>query len=132
MSTGRKAILGVVLLALVFLAGFLPQFLKIRGLENDLAAARTRVQTCELKSSAGMMLLETSRNNFGLAAEESARFFTEIGRLQAQTPEPNLKTTLEQIGARRDTVTSGLAKADPAVRAEVQELAALVFRRLQP
>jgi hypothetical protein len=81
------------------------------------------VQLSDLQGIAGMMLLEVSRHNYGLASEHSSRYFMKLAALIDAMPEEELlKATLEQLAAERDSLTAGLAQADTASAAKVQEL----------
>ena len=122
MSTLTKLIVVASLIVLVFLVSFLPPYLNAKRLTDQVDTLNQKLQTRELALSAARMFLEVSRNNFGIAAEEASRFFGEARRVADQTTDPNLKQSLEEIAKRRDAITSGLAKADPAVRQGVQEL----------
>lgn len=119
-------------LAAVFLAGFVPQYIKSRDLDSEAQVLKSKLELAELRSSAGRMLLQVTQNNFGIASQEASRFFGEVRRIASETSDPSLKQTLEDIASRRDAVTGGLAKADPAVRQQVQELADIAFNRLKP
>ena len=119
-------------LAAVFLAGFVPQYIKSRGLDSEARVLKSKLELAELRSSAGRMLLQVTQNNFGIASQEASRFFGEVRRIASETSDPSLKQTLEDIASRRDAVTGGLAKADPAVRQQVQEIADIAFNRLKP
>lgn len=119
-------------LAAVFLAGFLPQYIKSRGLDSEAQALKSKLELAELRSSAGRLLLQVTQNNFGIASQEASRFFGEVRRIASETSDPSLKQTLEDIASRRDAVTAGLAKADPAVRQQVQEIADIALNRLKP
>jgi len=129
MNPRARLIAYPLVLAGVFLAGFLPQYLKSRRLDSEAQAIKQKLELAELRSSAGRMLLQVTQNNFGIASQEALQFFKEAFRIASETSDPGLKKTLEEISARRDAVTGGLAKADPAVRQQVQEVADIALNR---
>ena len=66
-SAMSKIIVGLVLIGIVFLIGFFPQYVKVARLEEDLASCQLRGQLSELRDLAALMYLEASQKNYGLA-----------------------------------------------------------------
>lgn len=115
----------------VFLLGFLPQYLKSRGLESQLAAAhesltveRAKSQLDDLGLLIGYVYLETNLKNYGLASQYSTRFFNQVRSMadQDQERDPNLRAFLQASLAKRDSITGGLAKGDPSIVGAIQDL----------
>lgn len=134
-------------LAALFVIGFLLGFLPARADRTELAARVTRLQNenarlnprvgelqqtiaklqanlkiAELRGTAGLMSQRANHNNFGAAAELSSRFFDGIRETLAATQEPALRDNLEKILQQRDTVTSALAQANPAVKEQLAKI----------
>ncbi len=131
-------IAGVSLLAVGFLLGFVPQYVKARDLQQqleaaqkDIGAVRERMQMQELGLLIGHVYLETNRKNFGLASQYSTRFFDGARELAGQTADPNRRSLLQSLLNRRDTVTGGLAKADASTVEAVQGLFQQVLEAAQ-
>lgn len=129
MHLKQRLVLWSVVLVVVFLLGFVPQFLKSRRLSSELAAAQQGLETCrmeremaEARDLAALMFLEVSRRNFGVASEHSRRFFDLAQELAAEAEDPARRQDLSEILEMRDSVTGGLASGDAAVAADVQTL----------
>ncbi len=111
----------VVLLIVVFLAGFLPQYAKAKRLENQLRAVRQENSLAELRDLVGLAYLQASQKDYGLAAGTSTRFFDRTREVANQTPNPRSKS-LDDLLNVRDKITTQLAKGDPGVLNELQTL----------
>jgi hypothetical protein len=135
----NKLIVWAVLLGAGFLAGFVPQFAKRSRIEAELREARQELVACgeKLRLSghrdlAAQVYLEGARKNYGLAAEAASRFFQGLRQHAGETPDADLKRRLEEILRLRDTVTAGLAKAEPAVMASLEQLLGETREKLRP
>lgn len=122
MSRGRKWILGAGALAAVFALGFVPRYLESRQLRRELAAAREEAALARLRDLAGMAYLEVTQNNYGIAARHASELFDRAQALAGTISDADRRQALAELLSRRDAVTAGLAKADPAVSATLQEL----------
>src|SRR5437773_1957561 len=77
--------LWLVLAAGGFLLGFIPEYQKNRELQIQLEspkktidALKLQVQMGELRDVAGLMLLELSRQNYGLARDYSTQYYSKL------------------------------------------------------
>jgi len=112
----------VVLLIVVFLAGFLPQYAKAKRLENQLRAVRQENNLAELRDLVGLAYLQASQKDYGLAAGTSTRFFDRTREVANQTPNSPRSKPLDDLLNVRDKITTQLAKGDPGVLNELQTL----------
>lgn len=131
MALNWKIIVGAALVAGVFLLGFVPQFLEKRRLQVQLDDTQLRLSTAErqieideIRSLAGRMLLEASRQNYGTAREFSTSYFNKVRELAEKSGDSPLKTSLLQLLNSRDSITTGLAKGNTSVIPELQSLLA--------
>ena len=76
----------------------------------------------ELRDLAGLLYLQANQKDYGLAATTSTRFFERTSELADQIPDPIRKQPLEGLLSLRDQVTSQLAKGEPGVLNDLQEL----------
>ena len=113
--------LWVVLLVGGFLAGFIPQYLKNRDLQKQLenpqrtiAALEFQVQMSELRDAASLMLLELSRQNYGLARDYSNQYYSKLNDAANTVQDANLKKLLEELATTRDSLTTSLSTANPS------------------
>jgi hypothetical protein len=135
----NNLILWSVLLVLGFLGGFVPQFMKAGRLETDLRTAERKLGVCEqsarfsqFRDLAAVMYLETARKNYGVAAEAAGRFFQGLRQCAGHIADPELSKRLEEVLNSRDSITAGLAKADPGVLSEMESLLLQTQQKLKP
>ena len=121
-SATNKIIVAVVLLAGVFLVGFLPQYAKVKRLDNELRAARRENALAQLRDLVGLAFFQASQKNYGLAADTSARFFNRTREAIDQTPDSSGRKPLENLLTFRETITAELARGDPEVLNDMQAL----------
>jgi hypothetical protein len=118
----NKIIVAVVLLAGVFLAGFLPQYAKVKRLDSELREARQENTMAQLRDLVGLAFFQASQRNYGLAADTSARFFNRTREAINQTPDSSGRKPLEDLLTFRDKITADLARGDPGVLNDLQAL----------
>jgi hypothetical protein len=127
-------ILWIILLAGGFLGGFLPEYLKNRELRRQLDsplktidALRSQIQMAELRDLAGLMLLELSRQNYGLARDYSTQYYAKLKETADTTEDANLKKSLEELESTRDSLTTSLTTADSASLTTAQPIVLRTF-----
>ena len=118
----NRAFLGIAGMVVVFLLGFLPQFVKAKRLENELRVERQQNTLAHLRDLVGLAYLQTTQKNYGLAAGTSTRFFSRVEELVNQTVDDRFRKSLQDLLSFRDRITAELAKADPAVVGDLQNL----------
>jgi hypothetical protein len=131
----NKLIIGLVLLVAGFLAGFIPQYRRAQRVSHEETAIKQQLQSCDasvaifqLRDTAAMLYLEATRQNYGTAAGYSTQLFGRIQQVADQTSDPNFKATLEDVLKAHDTITAALAKGDPAVLKDLQEILYMLER----
>jgi hypothetical protein len=117
----RIVVIGV-LLVVVALAGFLPQYVKVKRLEKELSEARQETSLAQLRDLAGLAYLQASQKDYGLASGTSSRFFDSTQAAANQAPDSSARKSLEDLLSFRDKITTGLAKGDPGVLNDLQTL----------
>ena len=116
-------IIGVaVLLVVVFLAGFLPSYVKANRLENELREARRDHSLAQLRDLACLAYFQASQKDYGLAAGTTTRFFDRTREAANQAPDASVRKPLEDLLSLRDPITAELAKGDPGVLSDLQTL----------
>ena len=118
----NKAIVAAIALIAVFLVGFVPEYVKVNRLENELRQSRQETAGAELRDLIGFAYVQASEKNYGLAAETSSRFFNRVREVANQTQDANRRKGLEDLLVLRDSVTAALAKGDAAVIGDLQQL----------
>ena len=129
MNRKTLLIVGGSLAVVFFLLGFVPQYRKVKDLEDQLDATRqelkleqSKLQMADLSLLIGRVYLEANLKNFGLAGQYSTKFFDRVRTMAGPETDPNRKAFLQEALAARDTVTAGLAKGDPSTLPAVQDL----------
>ena len=112
----------VVLMGGAYVAGYLPEHrlrteadTRARMLEERLAAAEARTRMGELLGEVLTVREVTTRQNYGQAQELSSSFFDRVRSEAAMTPDSTFRDALNEILARRDSVTAALTKAELGV-----------------
>lgn len=116
----------LLLIGAAYLIGFWPQYRKTSELQQQLAAERERVQTLQntvaiskTRDLASVLYLELTRKNFGNAQRRATAMFDQIRSASSALPAGQARQALDQIQSRRDEIVAAIAKADPAVEAQV-------------
>jgi outer membrane murein-binding lipoprotein Lpp len=118
----NKVVISAIVLVVVFLAGFVPQYAKVNRLEAELRQARLESSSAELRDLAGLAYIQASQKNYGNAAGTTARFFNRVRETANQTPDANARKTYEDLLVSRDKIAAQLAKGDAGVMGDLQDL----------
>ena len=118
----NKIIVAAVLIVVVFLAGFLPSYVKANRLENELREARREHSMAQLRDLACLAYFHASQKDYGLAAGSSTRFFNSAREVASQAPDSSVRKPLEDLLSLRDSITAELAKGNPGVLSDLQAL----------
>lgn len=118
----NQTIIVIVLLIVVFLAGFAPQYVKVNRLQNELSVARQENALAQIRDLAALAFVQANQKNYGLAAGTSQQFFSRTRDAANRAPDANTRKTLEQLAASQDKITAELAKGDPEALGDLQAL----------
>jgi hypothetical protein len=118
----NRVIIAAVILAGVFLVGFIPQYVKANRLDTELQQARQANAGAELRDLIGLAYVQANQKNYGLAAATTTRFFNRVRDMANQTTDPSARKGLESLLVSRDKITAALAKGDAGVVGDLQEL----------
>ena len=94
----NKAVVAVIVLVVVFLAGFVPQHIKVNHLDAELRQVRQTCTSAELRDLAGLTYVQANQKNYGIAAGIVARFFN---RRDGRPPGSLCKNPEGHGGSRR-------------------------------
>jgi hypothetical protein len=119
--TNRVIVIAVALVA-VFLIGFVPQYSRANRLDSELRQSREAYAGADLRDLIGLAYLQANQKNYGLAAETTSQFFNRVREVANQTQDAARRKSLEDLLASRDRITAQLAKGDPAVTGDLQDL----------
>jgi hypothetical protein len=126
--------LWIVLLLGGFLLGFIPEYLKNRELRAELEspqktidALNVQIQMAEIRDAASALLLEVSRQNYGLARDNASQYYSKLKDAIDTAQDPALKKSLQDLAATHDSLTTELATANPTSLAAAQSLVLKTF-----
>jgi len=104
-----------------FLSGFIPEYLKNRDLRSQLEnpqktidQLKLQLRMAELRDDASLMLIELSRQNYGLARDYAGQYYSRLKDAIDSVQESDVKKSLQELAATRDSLTADLAAADPS------------------
>jgi hypothetical protein len=126
--------LWLILLVGGFLLGFVPEYLKTRDLQAQLQnpqktidALKLQLQMSDLRDAASLMLLELSRQNYGLARDYYGQFSAKLKGATDTVQDPAVKKSFEDIAATHESLIGELATANPAALASSQPIVLKTF-----
>ncbi len=126
--------LWVVLLIIGFLLGFVPEYLKNRELQTQLENPKKTIDTLKLqlqlgdvRDAAALMLLELSRQNYGLARDHSMDYYNKLHKLINESQDENLKKSLAELSATQNSLTTNLLTSTPNSLAAAQPIVSRTF-----
>ncbi len=118
----NRVLVVIVLLIGVFLAGFVPQHLKVKRLETDLSVARQENAFAQLRDLAALAFVQASQKNYGLAAGTSRQFFNRTREMASRMPNAHGGKVLEDLLVSQDKITAELTKGTPEALDDLQVL----------
>lgn len=118
----NRIIIWSIVIVVVFLAGFLPEYARASRLNNELQRVAEESSRAELRDQAGLVCILAGQKNYGLAGGAATRFFARAGDVAGQTTDANARKALQDLLNLRDKITAELAKGDPAVLNDLQTL----------
>jgi molecular chaperone GrpE (heat shock protein) len=118
----KKIIVVAVLVVVAFLLGFVPPYAKARRLDNELRMARQQNKLAQLRDLAGLAYVQANQKNYGLAAATCSQFFARAAETENEVSDQANRKALESLLAVRDKITTELAKGDPGVLNDLQDL----------
>jgi hypothetical protein len=134
-----KFVIGLILLLVGFLGGFIPQYRKGRDTAEQLSTQGRELSTCRLsqqlsnvRDSAAMAYLQATQKNYGIATEYSKRLFDEAQKTASSTDDPGVRKLLGDVLAAREPIMADLANGDAAVISKLQPLLANLEQNAKP
>ena len=135
--TKLGAVLLILLLVVVYLAGYWPQHgqlqetdSRLQSTNTQLANAQARLRIYALGDRLAQLIETIEKKNYGDAQKLSSECFDQVRAEIMRSEDEKRKTVLQAILDKRDAVTTGLAKGEPgtveAVRQFSRELRQLV------
>lgn len=127
------------LMAAAFLGGWIPMYVRNRGLEQTVQETEDRLSQAKeeqrlalLEGQLGMVLVEVDRKNFGNALQLSSSFFDGLSETLPGVANEGMREELKKILGRRDQITTALSTLAPEAGDEVRELYEGLHQVLSP
>lgn len=121
MKIARRFGIVTLILIAVYLCGYWPTKRRLdktvgqlRQTSAQLSEAQEKIGIYNLQNVLLKLLADVSKNNFDNAQPLSSKFFDGLSGEINQTGQSAIKGALEPILEKRDMVTSGIARKDPA------------------
>jgi hypothetical protein len=130
-STPTKLGIGALVLLVVFLLGYVPASLSARAARAEQDRLTRKLALATIQVQLGMMSYEVNRDNYGLAAQLATPFFDGVRSAIAGPADQKVTESLRAVLARRDEITSDLAKANAGAKQKIAELYGELFRLTQ-
>lgn len=127
MPTRKQLLIFAVAVTVALLAGYIPQYLRARGLTQDLETTRAQLSGCQamnrvagLRDLMGLAYVEVNQKNYGLAGQYVARFYEQAGKARGEVTDPGIQRVINEAMARRDEITAALARGDAAAAMPIE------------
>lgn len=131
-------VLVLILIAGAYLGGYWPEHSRLlesqrnlQAVSAQLAEAQARLRLFGLHHRLLHLIDTVTEKNYGEAQKLSTDFFDEVRAEIMRTDKAELKSALESVLQARDSMTAGLAKADPGVVNVLDELKKQIGRFLE-
>lgn len=130
----RRVLIYLLVAAAVFLAGFLPAWLRARSSERQLASTQRELRLSVLENRLASAALDARRGEYEPARQKASDFFTEL-HAQTEAAEDSAldarqREALAPLLDERDETITLLARSDPAAAARLSEMYASFSRGL--
>ena len=129
--TRRTAIL-VAALLMAFLVGFVPQWVRVRAADRELAEARHELRLLDLGGRLGAALAESQRGNYERARQLMTGFFSGVQQQLDEDGDPALRSELQPMLAQRDELITLLSRAEPESTSRLNLLYTRYFAAVHP
>jgi hypothetical protein len=121
--------LGALLLAAIYVAGWLPERNRRIETEGRTAAlqverddAEERLRVARLLGDILMLEEVVANRNYGQAEQLASRFFDAVRAEGSSVSDAGIRAALNEVQGRRDEVTAALARTDPAVATILKQI----------
>jgi hypothetical protein len=105
-----------------FLAGYVPNCVRVRSLKSELRSSEDRLRLLTMQSELGKATIEVQQNNFGNAQESMTAFFNMIRDSLSEMPEGSARKQLSAVMNRRDEIMSDLISLRPEVLVKLRAI----------
>lgn len=115
--TSRRFLIYAIVLIVVFLAGFVPMWLKSRTCSENLARTERQLAAAEIENLLASAALDARLGDYEPARQAASSFFTTLEREMEREKSafsPGRKQALPTLFESRDEIITLLARNDPS------------------
>ncbi|MEZ5353405.1 MAG: hypothetical protein R2762_12275 [Bryobacteraceae bacterium] len=117
----KRVLLPIILAAVAFLAGFVPQFLAKRDVDTKLAQVSALSDQRLLRLQLATLIVEVEQGRSAQARDLSTQFFDHLHQV-TETARPEVVPTLKALLDHRDDITSGLTAGNPGMADQLRSM----------
>jgi hypothetical protein len=132
MDRNKQIALLAVAAVVLFLAGFVPQWMRANQYRDALEAARWELQVSRQQDRLGAALTESLRSNYERSRQLMTEFFTTLQQTLPRERDPARQRELQAILAQRDEVITLLARAAPEASQRLMLIHTSHYRATHP
>lgn len=132
LSTPRRVLLLAIAAAVVFLLGFVPQWIQNRSMAAELQEVRAERSMLDLGGRLGAALAESQRGNYERARQLMTTFFSELQASADQLRDPHARQEMRVLLEQRDEIITLLSRAEPEATSRLNIMYTRFFSAVHP
>ena len=129
----QRYLIYAAILLIVFLAGFVPMWLKARSAASSLADTEQQLMLVRMQSNLASATIDARRGDYEPARQAASQFFTslsaEMDKANSSSYTQAQRDAMQPLFAGRDEIITLLARSDPAAADRLSDLFA-AYRKI--
>ena len=129
----QRYLIYAAILLIVFLAGFVPMWLKARSAASSLADTEQQLMLVRMQSNLASATIDARRGDYEPARQAASQFFTslsaEMEKANSSSYTQAQRDAMQPLFAGRDEIITLLARSDPAAADRLSDLFA-AYRKI--
>lgn len=129
----QRYLIYAAILLIVFLAGFVPMWLKARSAASSLANTEQQLMLVRMQSNLASATIDARRGDYEPARQAASQFFTslsaEMDKANSSSYTQAQRDAMQPLFAGRDEIITLLARSDPAAADRLSDLFA-AYRKI--
>ncbi len=122
----QRYLIYAAILLVVFLAGFVPMWLKARAASSSLAGTEQQLMLARMQSNLATATIDARRGDYEPARQAASQFFTslsaEMDKANSSSYTQAQRDAMQPLFAGRDEIITLLARSDPASADRLSDL----------
>lgn len=129
----QRYLIYAAILLIVFLAGFVPMWLKARSAASSLADTEQQLMLVRMQSNLASATIDARRGDYEPARQAASQFFSslsaEMDKANSSSYTQAQRDAMQPLFAGRDEIITLLARSDPAAADRLSDLFA-AYRKI--